>query len=267
MHAPRGRKRKSEAGEAQAPKTRPPSIWLKAEYIAHIFHYRMPETVAIVAVNPIVPSPLTIKMAMIASLLREGREADAQRLLEALPWIKTKICPPEGAIAFKAFMRYARPPKAGTTELFDTGSSYTISPHIREYALWSSPLIIYTRVPKESENLVSEALSKIPYLGAKDSLMTCLNVEKAEPPEGTYVTELASDLLRGTEGGFIVRLADFNLDPEAIPEVIKLIPTQREEDHYKLDLYWVPGELHAAGKVKIYRRDSDAGRSGHSLPS
>ncbi len=234
----------------------PPSLWLRADYTTHIFHYRMPETVAIASVNPVVPSPLTVQMGMIASFLREGSKDKAEKIVNALPWLQVKIRPPQGAIIFRTFLRYTRVPEAGKKSLAETGGIYGVSPHTREYALWSDYLSVYVRVPEEIEEIATEALEKIPYLGAKDSLVTCLGVKRVEPVEGECVTEWARDFMDKTQGGFIVRLADFDLARIEGIKLIDLIPTQRTQEHYKQPLYFVPGGLTASGKTKIYRRNS-----------
>src|SRR5579872_5862861 len=84
-------------------------VWMRAEYHSHLFHYRMPETVAIAAVSPLVPSPLTVKMALVAALARDGDVEGARELAAYLPYLTDDaffIVPPKGAVTFKAFMRY-----------------------------------------------------------------------------------------------------------------------------------------------------------------
>ncbi len=234
--------------------------WLRADYMTHIFHYRMPETVAIAAVNPIVPSPLTVKMALIAAFLREGRRSDAGRVVRNLPHIEVRIRPPSGAIVFKAFMRYVRVPaipKKGQKIERDgvTGGYYGVSPHVREYALWSDQLSIFVKIPQRLRVLIEEGLRKIPYLGAKDSLVTCTNVAKEKPPEEGCVMKLTPDDIAKIEG-FVVRLADFN--PERpIQDVLKVLPAQRDDKDYEQELYSVPGKLQTHGKVKIYQREGE----------
>jgi hypothetical protein len=106
--------------------------WLKADYVGHVFHYRMPETVAIASVNPVVPSPLTIKLALVASLLRDGRIGDAELLAPRLPDLEVRISPPDASIIFRALLRYVRPPAEGGPQRIDanTGGAYGTNPTI-----------------------------------------------------------------------------------------------------------------------------------------
>ncbi len=250
------RKRKPEKTISEAAIPRPPvSIWLRADYLTHTFHYRMPETVAVAAINPFVPSPLTVKMALVASFFREGDQNKAERMAKLLPFLEVKIKPPDGAIAFRAFMRYARPPKAGgKPQLKETGAIYVINPHMREYVIWSSPLSVYVGIcqedPKESVPLISEALQKISYLGCKDSLVTCLSVSQVSPDENECLKKLEGKEWETFHEGFVVRLADLI----GQPQLKNLIPTQRKESDYKQFLFLIPRRLKAEGKVKIMHR-------------
>ena len=151
-------------------------IWLKASFVTHSFHYRMPDTVAISSVNPAMPSPLTVQMAMLASYLREGQADKAQQLLDLMP-LQIKVRPPKGAIIYRSIMRYVRRPKDSNDFDKNTGSGYKISPHFREFALLSSylpetesaesvNLEVYVQTSEEHQQLVTEALEQIPYLGA-----------------------------------------------------------------------------------------------------
>jgi len=62
----------------------------------------MPETTAIAALTPFIPSPLTIKMAMIASLFQMWDIAGVKCLSINLKKIEVTIMPPIADITFKA---------------------------------------------------------------------------------------------------------------------------------------------------------------------
>lgn len=242
-------------------------VWLRACFHAHLFHYRMPETVAIAAVSPLVPSPLTVKMALVAALARVGNIDGARELTRLLPSLKDNaffLIPPEGAVTFKAFMRYVRPPADPTTRDGNTGGFYAVSPHIREYTLWQGNLAVVLRCPVEAKDLMTEALWNVAYLGAKDSQVTCLSVEVL--PDGPPPTD-AVQLVTGAEGleqaaGPIFRLADFA--PDRAPTLEQLIPFSRDKKDYRLGFYALPGTLEGSGRAKIYRRKgtADAPRDG-----
>jgi hypothetical protein len=231
-------------------------VWLRAEYVAHIFHYRMPETVATAAVSPIIPSPLTIKMAMLAALLRSNRIDEAQRLVGNLWCLRVLIQPPAGALTFKAFMRYVRMPATRDANRIDsvTGGTYRISPHVREYAFWDGPLTVFVETPDALHQVVEGALARVSYLGAKDSQVTCLDVAKAEPSEQLCArpAHAMADLERG---GVVVRLAEW---VGATPDLLRAIPGQRDKADYRNETYVLPGKLRTGSKSKVYRRDDSS---------
>jgi len=244
-----------------------PELWLKASYVTHSFHYRMPDTVAISSVNPAMPSPLTVQMAMLATYLREGQRDKAQALLELLP-LKVRIRPPQGAIIYRGIMRYVRPPKDAGDLDKNTGAGYKISPHFREFALLDGALEVYVQVSEEHRTLVAEALECIPYLGAKDSLVSCVGeVETvSQPPDDCAISVEEADLSQSHDF-MVLQLADFEGREKLFPiskvkkkaeeksvTLQRLLPSQRLKDHYRLGAYLVKGELSSSGNVKLFRR-------------
>lgn len=272
------RKKTTQSAESPRVSISGERIWLCARYHAHVFHYRMPETVAVAAVSPFVPSPLTVKLALVAALARYGDIEGAQQLTDYLPYLNDphlRIVPPEGAVAFKAFIRYVRPPDVRTEADANkrdgnTGGFYAVSPHIREYALWQGELRVAVHAPVEVAELIERALWNVTYLGAKDSQVTCWEVTRgAEPPAG--LDDLALMAVRTAQDipavqGPVFRLVD--LAGERAPTLENLIPFNRRTDKkgndYLLGFYALPGELHASGRARIYyRKDrADAVRTG-----
>lgn len=237
-------------------------VWLKAVYECHSFHYRMPETVAISGVNPAMPSPLTVQMAMLASFLRAGDSEKAQWLLEQLP-LELRVRPPKGAIVFRSLMRYVRPPKNASNLDKNTGATYKISPHFREFALLQGPLEVYVRCNSEQQVWMVQALENVPYLGAKDSLVSCLEVVPVnEPPGDCAMTAHEANLDQPTDFT-VVQLANFATHQDLFPAkkaaekgltLERLLPSQRLKNHYRLDAYLVSGEVRSSGNVRIYTR-------------
>lgn len=266
-------------------------IWLKASFVTHSFHYRMPDTVAISSVNPAMPSPLTVQMAMLASYLREGQTDKAQQLLNLLP-LTVKVRPPKGAIIYRSIMRYVRPPRHASEYDSNTGSGYKISPHFREFALLSSylpnetsseavNLEVYIYTTPDYQQLIAEALEQIPYLGAKDSLVSCVSIELGEVPPEDCASTAEEINLRHDMDFLVLQLANFSTKNKLFPvktitqgrgknksqitqpdegkslTLEKLIPSQRIKEHYTLGSYVVCGELSSSGNVKLFkRRDS-----------
>jgi CRISPR-associated protein Cas5 subtype I-A len=252
--------RKEKAGaERDLPEISGTWVWLQADYHAHTFHYRMPETVAIAAVSPLIPSPLTVKMALVAALARTGDTDGAQTLASFLPHLRElHIVPPAGVVTFKAFMRYVRPPADPTAQDGNTGGYFAVSPHIREYALWQEHLSVYVKCPVEVQEILEQALWDITYLGAKDSQVTCLRVETlAERPELARCARLVTssqDL--SAASGPIFRYADFA--PDRALTLEQIIPFGRDKKDYTDGFYMLPGTLKGSGRAKLYLRKDRA---------
>ncbi len=230
-------------------------IWLKATYHFHVFHYRMPGTVAIAGVTPFVPSPLTIKMAMIASLFQLGDAYGAEIIAKNMHKIEVKIVPPKAALSFKAFLRYKSPPAKEKKEktIDETGSFYPNRPHIREYAIFQGDLKIFVKLPVNAADYGKKALKNIRYLGSKDSMVTCLDVREHStlPHDSSCVNKLESG-----NPGIVVILADFKFKDNSDIQELKLeelIPGNRKnKEMYENFLYTVPGKILTKGRTKIF---------------
>lgn len=224
-------------------------IWLKATYHFHIFHYRMPDSVAIATMTPFVPSPLTVKMAMIASLFQLGDVNGAEIIGRNMHKIEVKIVPPKAALSFKAFLRYRSPPAVESEEkgLDETGSYYSSRPHMREYAIFQSNLEIYVRLPLDIADYGKKALKNIRYLGSKDSIVTCFDLREDNPP---HDTQCVSKLDYGNPG-IVVLLADFKRDIR-IQNLKQLIPGNRDEEMYEKLPYTVPGNVITKGRTRVF---------------
>lgn len=225
------------------------TVWLAAEYASHSFHYRMPETVAISSVNPTLPSPLSVQMALVAAYLRENDRERAEALTALLP-LPLRLRPAAGALVFRAIMRYVRPPKNPADRDSGTGAQYKISPHYREFALLEGPLTVYVRVPPDGLELVRDALERVPYLGAKDSLVACLGVQEVDAPPSDCARPIEDFAEVGP--GVIVQLATL----ERPARLEALVPGSRDPKDYAVGPYWLPGRLTSQGTVKVYRRDA-----------
>jgi len=227
--------------------------WLKADYHFHVFHYRMPETVATASITSFVPSPLTVKMSMIASLLQSSDVNSAERLAPWLPQIDVRIVPPYSAFSFKTFLRYRSVPAVESAiELDETGSYYHSRPHTREFAMFQDKITVFLGLPEESLlEIAKRALKNVRYLGCKDSLVTCLCVEEVTEDD----VRNSPVVQRFQEGvaGIVVLGADFN--GSAAVRLRDLIPSLRDEEHYSLLHLVLPGRIFVKGRTRIFKRN------------
>ncbi len=226
-------------------------LWLKAVYHVHVFHYRMPETASIAALTSFVPSPLTVKMAMMASLLQKGEYQKASQLVAHLPKIEVRIAPPSAAFSFKAFLRYRSVPAVESAGGMDeSGSFYPSRPHTREYALFADDLVIFVGLSENAiKGIIEKALRHIRYLGCKDSLVWCKSVTEVEASmveQGATVPQLKEG-----KAGTIVLLADFKRDVQ-IKELKEIIAGQRKEEHYQPSPFVLPGQITTRGRTRLF---------------
>jgi hypothetical protein len=250
---PRKAKKKVEQAESTAPA---PMQWLRAEYHFHVFHYRMPGTVAIASVTPFVPSPLTVKMGLVAALLQSGDDHSAQALAPYLPKIEVRIVPPPSAFSFKAFLRYRSVPAVESAGgLDESGSYYPSRPHTREYAIFSNALTILLGLPdKAILDTVKNALWRIRYLGCKDSLVTCLSVQEIPQEDASAVMALAVQPLKENVSGAVILGADF--ERSASVSLKDLFPGVRKEKHYcdPPPVFVLPGMIFVKGGTRIFKQ-------------
>jgi hypothetical protein len=250
---PRKAKKKVEQAESTAPA---PMQWLRAEYHFHVFHYRMPGTVAIASVTPFVPSPLTVKMALVAALLQSGDDHSAQALAPYLPKIEVRIVPPPSAFSFKAFLRYRSVPAVESAGgLDESGSYYPSRPHTREYAIFSNALTILLGLPdKAILDTVKNALWRIRYLGCKDSLVTCLSVQEIPQEDASAVMALAVQPLKENVSGAVILGADF--ERSASVGLKDLFPGVRKEKHYcdPPPVFVLSGMIFVKGRTRIFKQ-------------
>ncbi len=226
-----------------------PLCWLKAAYHFHVFHYRMPQTAAIAAITPFVPSPLTVKFAMVASLLQLGRHGDAEQLTRVLPQVEIRIVPSSAAFSFKAFLRYRSVPAVESAEELDeTGSLYPSRPHTREYSLLQGDLVIFVGIPEQVRAIALDALRNIRYLGCKDSLVWCKEVTLIDQPDTRTIVQP----LKEQQPGAVVLLAD--IKPDSAIELPQIIPGQRREEHYELKAFSLPGTITTFRRTKVFIR-------------
>ena len=214
---------------------------------------------AIAAVTSFVPSPLTVKMAMVAALLQRGEKQKARSLVRHLPKIKVRIVPPQAAFSFKAFLRYRSVPAVESTGgLDETGSYYPSRPHTREYALLSEELVFYIGLPDRAiRGHVEKALRNIRYLGCKDSLVWCKSLNEVDTQEletAPLVTHLSEE-----KAGSVVLLADFSPDVKDL-NLERIIPGNRQDKDYQHPPppHVLPGYIKVRGQTRLFVRQDPA---------
>lgn len=152
-------------------------LWIRGTYsFASTFSYRLPYFSSSYALSAPAPSPSTIKLAIVASVInRTGNIETGKTLFEKIRTSEVLMELPEKISIFKAFLKRLK--KKRQEQAFESTFG------IREYVIYNGPLKIYLNVPDDSSEAIIEALRNVQFLGTSDSICMCTNTAKvAKPP-------------------------------------------------------------------------------------
>ena len=198
--------RKVQVGERGLEESK--KVWLKAEFeFASAFSYRQPDASAQFAIGSPIPSPATVKLALVDTAIRWSGSVETGR--QVFDWLKTckvHCVPPEKVIRFRVFLKRLKPREGQLLE--STG--------IRDYFLLSDVLTIFLQVPADKAEEVKQLLLKVRRLGTSDSLCWCQNVAEVDGAEllceffARKLEELPESALQQglTQGLIVARLSD-----------------------------------------------------------
>jgi CRISPR-associated Cas5-like protein len=176
-------------------------VWVGAKYrFASTFSYRIPYFSSSFAISAPVPSPSTIKLALVSSTInRTGNIDKGKELFNNIRNAKVEVELPETFAVFKAFMKRLKKKRQGE------GFERTFG--IREYILYNGNLGIRLEI-NSNENLVSEAFKKIQYIGTSDSI--CSYIEELNESSPERIVKQSSPDFSGANKGVIYLLSDFS---------------------------------------------------------
>ena len=152
-------------------------LWIRGTYsFASTFSYRLPYFSSSYALSAPAPSPSTINLAIVASVInRTGNIETGKTLFEKIRTSEVLMELPEKISIFKAFLKRLK--KKRQEQAFESTFG------IREYVIYNGPLKIYLNVPDDSSEAIIEALRNVQFLGTSDSICMCTNTAKvAKPP-------------------------------------------------------------------------------------
>jgi len=226
------------------------SGWLRAELqFASFYSYRMPQLSPQYALASPLPSPASLRLALVDAAIQQTGSVDYGR--QVFEWVKTAplfILPPQQVSVLKFFIRRLKKPKA-------TGASFVQSTGVREYCHLNGPLEAYLKVPQSQE--VASAFSWLRRLGTSDSLLSATVRETGEPPLELCWKKLADqDLpINGVnyERRLVVALTE--LRPEVDFDDVNPYSEGRQRRPFTQDSYLLPLVLDRRGENWVlYRR-------------
>jgi len=185
-------------------------VWLRADYeFPSTFSYRMPDVSAQFAVGSPIPSPATVKLALVDTAIRwTGNVGEGQRIFELVKTSRVCIIPPPQVVRFRAFIKRLKPPHSSAGPRAPTVESTGV----RDYFLLKGTLSVYIEVPASNADEVEELLRRVRRLGTSDSICWCVEVCREGPPQ-----QLCPHLLRkvsSVQAGLVVRLSDLTQDSQ-----------------------------------------------------
>jgi len=198
-----GRKRQEVVEAKQTSK-----VWLRADFeFPSTFSYRQPDASAQFAIGSPVPSPATIKLALVDTAIRWSGCVGKGR--DVFDWLKTccvKTVPPERVVRLRVFLKRLKPREGKLLE--STG--------VRDYFLLDGKLQVFLQVPCDKAEEVKDLLGKVRKLGTSDSLCWCCEaneIRENELPEKLFPCRLdtvSEELLRKllVQGFIVTRMSD-----------------------------------------------------------
>lgn len=173
-------------------------MWIGAKYVfGATFSYRIPGFSSSYAAAAPIPSPSTIKLALVATAIgKSGNVKVGEELFENVKTAQVAVEIPDRIVVFKSFIKRLKQKRLGK------GFESTFG--IREYVLYSGPLTIFVNVSKNAK-MIMESLKAVRYFGTSDSACTNIECSHYEPTwEKVPKPYSAKD-----KGGVIFLLTDF----------------------------------------------------------
>jgi hypothetical protein len=185
-------------------------IWLRADYeFPSTFSYRMPDVSAQFAIGSPIPSPATVKLALVDTAIRwSGNVSEGRRIFDLVKSLKVCVVPPPRVVRFRAFIKRLKPPHSSA----GPGAPTVESTGVRDYFLLDGPLSVYMKVPQAHADETRRLLLRIRRFGTSDSLCWCAGVSE-ELPNDLLCPQRLRDLTP-IQYGLVVRLADLIEDSQ-----------------------------------------------------
>jgi len=150
-------------------------VWIGARYVfGSTFSYRIPDFSSSYAAATPIPSPSTVKLALVAAAIgKSGDVKVGEKLFESIKTAQVTIEIPERVAIFRGFIKRLKKKRLGR------GFESTFG--IREYVLYSGPLTVFVNAPPDDAKMIMESLKAVRYFGTSDSMCTNIGCNYREP--------------------------------------------------------------------------------------
>lgn len=177
-----------------------------------LFSYRIPNLSPSYALASIIPSPSSIKLALVDSAIKfSGSVSYGIDIFNLIKSIRIEIEPPDKVSVLKYFIKRLKPSKL-------KDASFEESFGIREYCHFITPLKIYFEFPNRQSEIL-ELLNRLRRLGTSDSLLSCKTSLIEAQPDFSVTCKVLNEIkpeLLNLKGRPIVTLNELREDAEFI---------------------------------------------------
>lgn len=142
-------------------------MWIRASfYFPALFSYRIPNISPSYALASIIPSPSSVKLALVDAAIKfSGSVNYGVEIFNLIKTVKIEIEPPDKVSVLKFFIKRLKPSKTKSV-------GFEESFGIREYCHFIGLLKIYFEIPDRQSEII-ELLQRLRRLGTSDSLLNC----------------------------------------------------------------------------------------------
>ncbi len=163
-------------------------VWLRANYeFASTFSYRIPGASAQFAVGAPIPSPATVKLAIVDTAIRWSGNVDKGReVFNVVKTLQVCVVPPSQMVRFRAFVRRLKPPHSSSKS-----GMLTESTGVRDYFILDGPMSVYIETPVDKVDEIKTLLNNIRRFGTTDSVCFCVQCKQDVPDEALCPRPLA----------------------------------------------------------------------------
>ncbi|MCX7973808.1 MAG: hypothetical protein N3B16_04825 [Candidatus Aminicenantes bacterium] len=158
-----------------------------AFYFSALFSYRIPNLSPSYALTSIIPSPSSLRLALVdAAIKLKGSVDYGIEIFNLIKTIRIEIEPPDKVAVLKFFIKRLKPPKS-------KDSSFEESFGIREYCHFNGPIKAYFELFNHHDEIV-ELLKRLRRLGTSDSLLSCKVSLSELEPDSSMTCKLLSEI-------------------------------------------------------------------------
>ena len=223
--------------------------WVKITlHFPSFFSYRIPDYSSQYALNVPLPSPSTVKLALVATAIRTtGNVSEGKRVFYAIKDADIRIKPPK-RIVVNSFLIKRLKRKKTPTELETFESTFGV----REYVFFSDNVDVF--IGCDNMDAILKYLKMLRYLGTGDSIVYVMSVSETEnPPENAVKAVTGKEFantVSSTEHVIVYPVKD--LSKNAKIEQINPHSTKSSKNVFERKYYLIRAKMRKGRNWKLF---------------